>query len=214
MKWFRRHIILTNLVLIGIEISVACLVWFIFEGRQTFGPLNTYVIVCLSVVIASIAALNSLLASSIASDTQRPFIYTADSINVKRVGDQIRLIFNIYNSGSLPGKDVNTDITFFDKDEEITEENLSSKYESEVVKSESSILFPNSKHYHNFILDLSQENDLKLWNNILQGTTKCRIRTTYTSLGRKHITIQTEELAEQEWAEEIVTHPIPPQKWE
>ena len=98
-------------------------------------------------------------------------------------------------------------------DEEITEENLSNTYEAEVVESKPSIIFPNSKHDHNFILNLSKENDLKLRSNITQGKTKCRIRTTYKSPGRNHITIQTEELAKVEWAEEIVTEPISPQKW-
>lgn len=172
----------------------------------------------LSIVVATFFASGSLALTSksleLTRNAIRPFIYTADSINVKRVEKYITLTFNIYNSGSLPGKDVYTDITFFDKDEEITEENLSSKYAPEEVKSKPSILFPNSKYYHSYIIDLNQEADSKIWDDIMQGKTKCRVRTTYTSLGRKYVTIQTEELAKQEWAEGIVTKPIPPQKWE
>ncbi len=223
----RRHIIRTNLALIGIEIVVACLVWFIFDGRQTFGPLNTYIIVCLSVVVASIAALNSMFASVSAHDslvtTQesleltrnsiRPFLYMDGSIGLKQVGQYMTLEFNIKNSGSLPGEGVNTDIAFFGKDEEVTEENLSSKYVPATVEATSSILFPNSVLYQNYILDLNQADDLKIWKDILQGRTKCRARITYTSLGRKHVTIQTEELTKPEWSEKIVTTPILPQKW-
>jgi hypothetical protein len=207
LSWsLKEVVILSAIIAILILLIISCI--FLPDVWE-----NLYIIPIAALVVASIAAIGTLVSLKLTRDTIRPFIYTAGDIVVERPTGQIRLIFNIYNSGSLPGEDVNTDITFFDKDEEITEENLSNTYETEVIKSKPSILFPNSKHDHNFILDLGQANDLKLWNNITQGKTKCRIRTTYKSLGRNHITIQTGELAKVEWAEEIVSHPISPQKW-
>ena len=207
LSWsLKEVVVLTTIIIILILLVLLCV--FLPSVWE-----NQYIIPIIALVVASIAAIGTLVSLKLTRDTIRPFIYKADDIVVERPTGQIKLIFNIYNSGSLPGEDVHTDITFFDKDEKITEKNLSNTYEAEVVKSKPSIIFPNSKHFRNFVLDLSQENDLKLWNNILQGTTKCRVRTTYKSLGRNHITIQTEELAKVEWAKEIVTKPVPPQKW-
>ena len=81
IEWCRRHIIRTNLIVLGVEVIAACLIWFKFGGTQTFGPLNTYVIVCLSVVIASIAALNSMFASVTAHDS---FTVTRQSLESTR----------------------------------------------------------------------------------------------------------------------------------
>jgi hypothetical protein len=221
MKWFRRHLIFTNLALIGVEVGGAFLIWFTLGGRQTFGPLNAYAIVCVSVIVASVAALNSMFASVAAHDSLeltrnslRPFLYIAGSIGIKGVGKFIRLTFTIQNSGSLPAEDVNADIDFFYEDEEVTEDNLSRKYQLPTREPVFSLVFPNSSYYPRYILNLQDENDLELWQNIQQGKTACRVRITYKSLGRKHLTIETEKLAKQEWEENLITTPIPPQKWE
>jgi hypothetical protein len=228
VSWCRRHIIWTNLIVLWFEIIVASLIWLTFGGTQTFGSLNTYVIVCLSIVIASIAALNSMFASVAAHDslvtTQksleltrnsiRPFLYIAGSIGVDKVGKYIKLTFAIQNSGSLPGEDVHVDIDFFDEGEKVTEENTSSKYTVPTRELESPLLFPNSVFYEGYVLDSESKNDLELWDNIVKGKTKCRVRISYKSLEREHITIITEKLAKQEWEDKIVTSPIPPQKWE
>jgi len=84
MARFRRHIIQTNLIVLGAEGILACLLWFsgewFFSGsKETFGPLNNYVFIWLSILVATIAALNAVLASTIASDSQRPFV------NVNRI---------------------------------------------------------------------------------------------------------------------------------
>ncbi|MBA7696497.1 hypothetical protein ES703_105146 [subsurface metagenome] len=227
IRWCRRHIIRTNLALIGIEIAVACLVWFIFDGRQTFGPLNTYAIVCLSVVVASIAALNSMFASVSAHDslvtTQesleltrnsiRPFLYAFGPIDPKTSKSHVKFTFTIHNSGSLPANDVKTDIQFFDKDEEVTEGNSSSKYAKPTADPVSPILFPNDDIYLKYSFDLKDANDAKLWKNMQNGKIKYRARITYTSLGRKHETIQTVELLKQAGEKGLARHPIPPQKW-
>jgi hypothetical protein len=215
MKRLRRHTVFTNLALIGVEVGGASLAWFIFNGRQTFESLHSYFFICASIVIASVAALNSILASSIASEAQRPFLYRTSLTKTQRVGKYITLGFNIKNSGSLPAEDVQTDINFFDKDEKATERNRSDIYEPPILESESSsfLLFPNSDYYQSIVLDLEQADDLKLWNDIKDGKTKCRIRITYTSLGRKHETMQTEELVKRESETDITTKPIPPQKW-
>lgn len=228
IRWCRRHIIRTNLIILGVEVIAACLIWFIWSGTQDFPTLTSYVIICFSVVIASIAALNSMFASVAAHDSFittsesleltrkmiRPFLYTAGSIDVKRVGNHITLVFAIQNSGSLPANDVKTDIQFFDKDEEITEENLSSKYAPLPEESISPILFPNSTIYRNYVLNLKEANDLELFTALKEGKTECRVQTKYASLGIRYLTIQTIKLAKLDWAKGIFVTPILPQKWQ
>lgn len=172
----------------------------------------------LSIIVSTFFASRSLTLTSksleLTRNSIRPFLYTAGSIGVKRVGKYITLTFNIQNSGSLPGEDVHVDIDFFDEDEEVTEENLSNRHTPPTREPEFPLLFPNSVYNETFVLDLEQKNDLELWNNIGTGKTKCRLRIMYKSLGRRHITIQTEKIVKQEWEETLVTVPIPPQKWE
>jgi hypothetical protein len=174
---------------------------------------HQYAIALTALLVASIAAIGTWLSLKWTRDTIRPFLYTAGSINVEKVGEHRNLVFNIQNSGSLPGEDVQTEIDFFDEDEEVTEENLSNKYVPPTRETAHSILFPNSSYYEKYILDLNQKNDLELWDNIGKGKTKCRVRIMYKSLGREHVTITTEKLEKREWEETIVTTPIPPQKW-
>ena len=83
-KWFRRNRLW--IIVVVVEVILACLIWlsgdWFFDGsRQTFGPLNSYIIIWFSIVIATIAALNSVRASDVASKslelsraTTRPFL--------------------------------------------------------------------------------------------------------------------------------------------
>lgn len=133
IEWCRHNVIPTTLIVLGVEVIVACLIWFIFGGRQTFGPLNTYVIVCLSVVIASIAALNSMFASISARDsltatresleltrnTTIPFLTLSSYyvISPTQSGDanmEIELV--IKNTGSLPADSVSVETSLLASD--------------------------------------------------------------------------------------------------
>jgi len=92
MNQLKRHwaIIISNFaILLGVG-GIACLIWFsgdwFFAGsRETFGPLNSYIFIWVSIAIAAIAALNAGTASIIASRslrltraTTRPFLNVAD----------------------------------------------------------------------------------------------------------------------------------------
>lgn len=228
IEWCKHNVIPTTLIVLGVEVIVACLIWFIFGGRQTFGPLNTYVIVCSSVVIASIAALNSMFASISARDSLvttrqsleltrkmiRPFLSSSDVIPVSRIGNNVTLTLKITNSGSLPSNDTHADIDFFDEDEEVTEDNLSNKYHRPDRTYEYSLVFPNNHYYEVYILDLQDKYDVELWENINKGKIKFRLRIIYTSFDNEHVTIQTEHIAKPEWVGKLQTLPVLPQKWE
>ena len=229
IEWCKHNVIRTNLILLVGEVIFASLIWLIFGGRQTFGPLNTYVIVCVSVVIASIAALNSIFASINARDSLtatrksleltrkmiRPFLSMSDvMIPVSRIGDNVTLTFKIENSGSLPSNDAHADIDFFDEDEEVTEDNLSNKYRRPDRTGDHSLVFPNNHYYELFILNLQDKDDVELWRNITKGKAKFRLRIMYTTFDNEYITIQTEHIAKPELVEKLQLLPILPQRWE
>ena len=199
----------------GLGLAILWYLVIIYISDSTaFWPRASLIIVSIAVIFAGISALTANRSLELTRNSIRPFLYTAGSINVERVGKYITLALNIQNSGSLPGENVHVDIDFFDEDEEVTEENPSNRYAPPTREPEFPLLFPNSDYYEKYVLNLEQKNDLELWNNIEKGKTKCRVRIMYKSPGRKHITIQTEKLVKREWEENIVTTPIPPQKWE
>jgi len=80
--------------------------WFFGGSRESFGPLHSYVFICLSIAIASLAALNSIYVSSITSDTQRPFLVINNITTLlSRQHDNItfkRSSIYIENKGPLP----------------------------------------------------------------------------------------------------------------
>jgi hypothetical protein len=167
-----------------------------------------------ALLVASIAAIGTLLSLKWTRDTIRPFLYMSESLKIRGRKKYRTLVFNIKNSGSLPAEDVHVDIHFFDEGEEITEENLSSRYGPPAAKSAPSIVFPNSDYYQNYVLSLEKAKESELWSNIMSGNTKCRVRIIYSSLGRKHTTIQTKAVVKREAEEDVVMKAIPPQKWE
>ncbi len=172
------------------------------------------IIACIAVILAkeSLDATNKAL--ELTRTSIRPLLYTSGSIKVKRVEKYITLQFDILNSGSLPGENVNAYIDFFEDSEEVTEDNLSNRYTQTTRESEFSLLFPNSIYHEIYILDLEEKNDLELWNSIKEGKTKYRIRIIYNSLGRRHLTIKTENIVKPEWEDKLLTTSILPQKWE
>lgn len=86
IEWFRRNWLVTNIIIIFGEVTIACLIWLsgdwlLAGSRETFGPLNSYIFIWLSIVIATVAAFNAVTASLIASKslelsraTTRPFL--------------------------------------------------------------------------------------------------------------------------------------------
>ncbi len=137
MKLLRRHVVISNLLCLFIESVLATLIWFsgewFFGGSvETFGPLHSYGFIWLSIVIASIAALNSIFSTTISSDTHRPFLSKEGIVDVIPGTNSVTLRFTVTNTGSLPADVANTQIRFFAENEEIKEDNESTIYHIEV----------------------------------------------------------------------------------
>ena len=220
MQWFRNHIICTNIILITVEVIVASIIWFsgdwFFAGsRETFGPLNSYIFILLSIIIATIAAINSIFATTLANETQRPWLYPlgGEVAPYESHNRYTVLPFTISNSGSLPATNIYCNIDFFANEEKITEDNKSHVFEVAIKREETHMLPPNGTFTEQYILDIQNPNDRQLLDCIKQGKTKVRFRISYESLSRKHLTIQTSELSQSKWDENLQFRPIPPQKW-
>lgn len=143
----------------------------------------------------------------------RPFVSSVGTIPVSYTADTITLTFQIINSGSIPASNVNTLIDFFDKDEEVKVDNLSNKYLPPNRQSGYSLMLPKNMHYEKFILDMKDKGDIQLWQNIQRGEVKLRLRTTYESLGRKHGTIQTNQIVKLKGQKDLQLIPVLPQEW-
>ncbi|MCJ7426319.1 MAG: hypothetical protein MUO17_04210 [Dehalococcoidales bacterium] len=220
IKWCRRHLLLAHISLLAFIAFWAILFWYLAEwfwggGRQTFESLHSYGFIWVSIAIASVAALNSMLASSIASEAQRPFIsLQPGTIPVIETVNEITIKLEIKNTGTMPGNDVTADIGFFDEDEEITEANMSKKYPTETQRLPYLTMFPNATCHITYMFDLGQETAMKLWKNLKKGKVRFRLRIMYTSLGRKHITIQSEQIEKtSKETGELHRSPVPPQTW-
>ena len=149
---------------------------------------------------------------------QRPFLAWKASPLVNITPDMIKLEFKIENTGSMPASDVHAYVQFFDEDERVTDDNLSSKYppliEQSVVEGyDCFFLLPSHTLIKDCVLDLRQKNHLDLWENIKNEKVKVRLRIMYKGVGRKHVTIQTGHLLKQ-IGTELLTTPIVPQEWD
>ena len=207
-SWSRRQtvILVITIVIVG---AWGCFYSFAVEhyGHQ-------YAIALTALLVASIATIGTLLALKWTRDTVRPFISSFGTIPISHTPDTVTLTFKMQNSGSIPGSDVHTDIDFFDEDEEVTEDNVSKRYQPPNRQSSYGLMLPNDIHYEKYILDLTDKDDVELWENITEGKVKLRLRTMYESLGRKHLTIQTERIVKLKGQKELQLIPFPPQKWE
>ena len=220
MQWFRNHIIWTNVILITTEVALASIIWFsgawFFAGsRETFGPLNSYIFIWLSIIIATMAVINSTFATTLANETQRPWLYIIGGkvTAYERNNRYTVLPFILSNSGSLPATNVYCNIDFFANEEKITEDNKSRVFEVAVKGEETPMLLPNGTYTEEYVLDIQNPNDRQLLDCIKQGKTKVRFCISYESLSRKHLTIQTYELFQRKWEENLAFIPIAPQKW-
>lgn len=220
MQWFRNNIIWTNIILIAVEVILASIIWrsgdwFFAGSRETFGPLNSYIFIWLSIIIATMAAINSIFATTLANETQRPWLYMiGDKVTPdERNNRYTALPFILSNSGSLPATNIHCDIDFFANEEKVTEDNKSRVFEVAIKREEPPMLLPNGTYTEQYVLDIQNPNDLRLLDCMKQGKAKVRFRISYESLSRKHLTIQTDELSQLELEENPTFKPIPPQKW-
>lgn len=170
-----------------------------------------------ALLVASIAAVAMLLSLNWTRDTIRPFISLSGDVSADMKGTYVNIPLKICNSGSIPASGVHVTIDFFHKNEEVTEDNLSGKFlpaaEFPAALPIFPIVFPNDSVCTQYILDLKDKNDLELWGKIKAGEVKFRLRINYTSLGRKHVTIQTEQITKVEWEKKLILTPVSPWKW-
>jgi len=175
----------------------------------------TYATTLLTLIVAGTAAIAAALSLKWAYNTVRPFLSSpGGSTSVNITQDTVILTFEIQNTGSMPGSDVYSEIDFFNQDEEVTEDNISTKYLPSTRQSGKLLVFPNNSYYEKYILNLNDKGDKELWENITIGKVKFRIRIMYSGFGRKFITIQTEQVVKLKGEETLQTVPVPPQKWE
>ncbi len=130
MKWFRQHIGWANVLVVVVEVIIAGIIWYsgdwFFAGsKETFGSLHGYFFIWIPVIIATVAALNSVFASINARDsftttaraleftraTQRPFLNTYDfDVNWTRNDGQPTSVgnfrFGFHNKGAFPADQV------------------------------------------------------------------------------------------------------------
>lgn len=239
IQWCKRNrlILIALFALLVSEAILACVIWvsgywFWAGGRETFGPLSSYILTWLSIAIASIAALGTVFAFSATRESyevakesleltramQRPFLAWKASPLITIMPNMVKLELKIENTGSMPASDVHAYIQFFDKDEVITEDNLSSKYPPPIEQSvlegyKFFFLLPNHTFIKDVVLDLGQKSHLDLWENIKNEKVKVRLCIVYKGVDRKHTTIQT-GLLQKQIETELLTMPILPQKWD
>ncbi|MFC1990916.1 hypothetical protein ACFLU9_02040 [Chloroflexota bacterium] len=103
-----------NIIVLLIEGLLARYLWFSWNGRVTFGPLNGYIFLWVSIGIGSIAIVNSIIASLIASNslkltrtTQRPFLNVDGNVTCHKYPESIgRIVAGINNKGNFPADEV------------------------------------------------------------------------------------------------------------
>ncbi len=168
-----------------------------------------------ALAFAGVAAIVNILSLIFIGQSIRPFVSSpggTHSIHIKQ--KYVMIEFKIQNTGSVPANNVQTDIDFFHENEEVTEDNLSTVYHPSVNQEDKHfILFPNSICVVLFTLNLSDDNDMQLGKDMTQGQAKYRLRITYRNFGRKHKTIQTQQLAKIELEDNTQAQPISPQFW-
>jgi len=168
----------------------------------------------MTIIIAALALTVALFALEWAQKTVRPFL-SLRTVNVISQSNKIILQYEIFNSGAMPASEVHTCIDFFGKDEEVTEDNQSGKYQAPSREVTSFLLFPNKAYNERCDLDLNKADDNQLWDNIKGKEVKHRVCIMYSSFGRHHLTIQTEQIMSENvrGRTRLSGIPVTPQKW-
>lgn len=194
-EWFRRNWLLI-IIVVG-EVILAYLIWlsgdwFFGGSRQTFGPLNSYIFIWLSIVIASIAALSSVRASEMASKsleltraTTRPFM-TYSKFGITFPSDLAILHIWICNTGVHPADNVSVDIALFTiASKDGKEQPLTSPFRT------SALFFPKQELIFSFGVEDPKHVDLIKAEKTL---VRISIDYQYTLTGTKHQTVQAFKL--------------------
>ena len=156
MKFLRKHTALFHIFLFITTCIVASVAWFsgdwLFAGSvETWGPLHTFALICLSIFIAIVAAFNAINATAVASDTQRPFLNVSDcsifgwqKTDGKQPTSANAIQIYIQNTGVFPSNDVVVTLATMKVD------NTHQKYSYTLKKGNASILFPGDDHLLQF----------------------------------------------------------------
>lgn len=166
MKYLRKHIIRTNILLIAVEVILASIIWFsgdwFFAGsEETFGTLHGYIFLWIALIIATIAALNSIFASVSAHDsfvtttasleltrvTTRPFLNVQLSLTKRMSLDRAIFTTEIENTGNLPADKVTVDCSWY-----IEESGNVKKCSLELEKPSQSTVFPADKAHCTYLV--------------------------------------------------------------
>lgn len=145
----------------------------------------------LAILVAALAAMASFMCLQWARDTVRPFLFFTGDIDVGGKDDERYMTFHIKNSGVMPGSNVRIEVVPFGIDEEITTDNTGKRYSFPKEHDEPIIIFPNLGYQAVRSFDLKRVEDKNVWESIMAGKVKLRIKIFYESLRRKHETIQS-----------------------
>ena len=124
----------------------------------------------------------------------------------------VTLHFTVKNTGTLPATNVNTYVDFFQKNEEITENNRSRKYSPITTKSEAAMVFPNQSVGGNIGLKISNTDDKQLWEDIVHNEVNLRISIQYKGISQEYITVQAVKIETGMEGKQIHLIPVTPQK--
>ncbi|MBC8477720.1 MAG: hypothetical protein H8D49_05180 [Dehalococcoidia bacterium] len=116
LGWCRRHAFWTNVMVILLEILAFFLVWEFLCPADAFPNVQNYLFFCITLLMASVAALNSILASMSAHDSLdatteglkltrasiRPFLNVMLTLARDFNRDRAYLYAEIENTGDLP----------------------------------------------------------------------------------------------------------------
>jgi len=150
----RRHVGRTIVVVVGVELALAVLIWYFGGGKATFQTLSNYAFLCASVVIASVAAIGSTFASMSAHDSltltqdsleltrasQRPFL-TATNTGVRLERDRGEVWLIVTNTGSLPADKVSVDMALWTLESKDSSEHILGR-----TGKDDTILFPRTNN--------------------------------------------------------------------
>lgn len=101
-----------NIAVLLVESFLAWRIWISWNGRETFGTLNGYMFAWVSIELGSIAIVNSIIASLIASNslrltrtTTRPFLtYLVRTMELDEKNNAVSLRIHVSNKGNLPAE--------------------------------------------------------------------------------------------------------------
>jgi hypothetical protein len=143
----------------------------------------------------------------------RPFIsIQPGDTEGKQLGNKFLLEFQIKNNGLIPANVTSIDITFFKKDEAITNDSKSSIYPADEPTLRQPTIFPGATYPIIHTIDISLVMGKQIVADLFRGEISVRHTIKYKGKNIEYITIQTEELA-RDSGDTLIRKPRTPQYW-